>query len=183
MILKIKGSVSIHKGMILVLFFFSIPLKEKSTPNTFTVSYIGFLWCWNGTFCATHGWDPCKRLAQLHSSSITMGRSLLTLNVSLPWCVFLLKCHWHIVIWTVTCYVYIFYYFFLLNVRWCSMILVTFFITGNPLKKSKSIVNVGWKLGAKCYGVTMSHVQVEKAQVLAAAQGLPNRLLRLIHRL
>ncbi|PWA47620.1 hypothetical protein CTI12_AA497690 [Artemisia annua] len=82
------------------------------------------------TFCATHGQDPCKRLAQSHSSR-------------------------------------------------------------NPLKKPKSIVNVGYgiggsskylsrKIGAKCYGVTMSHVQVDKAHVLAAAQGLANMLLRLV---
>ncbi|XP_076891000.1 gamma-tocopherol methyltransferase, chloroplastic-like [Bidens hawaiensis] len=57
----------------------------------------------------------------------------------------------------------------------------------DPSKRPKSIVDVGCgiggssrylarKYGAQCYGITLSPVQVERAQALAAAQGLANKV-------
>ncbi|KAI3776044.1 hypothetical protein L1987_45804 [Smallanthus sonchifolius] len=56
-------------------------------------------------------------------------------------------------------------------------------------KKPRSIVDVGCgiggssrylsrKYGAECYGITLNPVQAERAQSLAAAQGLANKVIR-----
>ncbi|XP_076957402.1 gamma-tocopherol methyltransferase, chloroplastic-like [Bidens hawaiensis] len=60
------------------------------------------------------------------------------------------------------------------------------FLAEDPSKKPKCIVDVGCgiggssrylsrKYGAQCYGITLSPVQVERAQALAVAQGLANK--------
>lgn len=60
-------------------------------------------------------------------------------------------------------------------------------VSDDPMKKPKSIVDVGCgiggssrylarKYGAKCQGITLSPVQAERAQALAAAQGLAGKV-------
>ncbi|KAL3510347.1 hypothetical protein ACH5RR_029748 [Cinchona calisaya] len=60
-------------------------------------------------------------------------------------------------------------------------------VSEEPLKKPKSIVDVGCgiggssrylasKYGAECTGITLSPVQAKRAQALAAAQGLENKV-------
>ena len=65
------------------------------------------------------------------------------------------------------------------------------FIADDPEKKPKSIVDVGCgiggssrylakKYGAECRGITLSPVQAERAQALADAQGLGDKVPNLI---
>ncbi|KAI3816197.1 hypothetical protein L1987_15888 [Smallanthus sonchifolius] len=60
-------------------------------------------------------------------------------------------------------------------------------VSDDPVKKPKSIVDVGCgiggssrylarKYGAECHGITLSPVQAERAQALAAAQGLADKV-------
>lgn len=73
------------------------------------------------------------------------------------------------------------------------MINVTVFLAEDPLKKPKSIVDVGCGIGgssrylsrkydAECCGITLSPVQAERAQALAAAQGLSSKVIMLMYR-
>ncbi|PWA99672.1 Methyltransferase type 11 [Artemisia annua] len=75
------------------------------------------------------------------------------------------------------------------------MIVVTYFSlkTEDPVKKPKSVADVRYGIGGSSrylsryfapdgYGVTMSPTQVEKAKVLAAAQELDKKVIRINHR-
>lgn len=66
-----------------------------------------------------------------------------------------------------------------------------FHFADDPVKKPKTIVDVGCgiggssrylarKYGAECHGITLSPVQAERAQALAATQGLADKVTIII---
>ncbi|KAK9061350.1 hypothetical protein SSX86_018531 [Deinandra increscens subsp. villosa] len=73
------------------------------------------------------------------------------------------------------------------QIRMIEQALLFAFVPDDPSKKPTSIVDVGCgiggssrylsrKYGAECYGITLSPVQAERAQALAAAQGLGDKV-------
>ncbi|KAL8257812.1 hypothetical protein R6Q59_029853 [Mikania micrantha] len=73
------------------------------------------------------------------------------------------------------------------QIRMIEQALLFASVPDDPVKKAKSIVDVGCgiggssrylarKYGAECHGITLSPVQAERAQALAAAQGLADKV-------
>ncbi|XP_024994928.1 probable tocopherol O-methyltransferase, chloroplastic [Cynara cardunculus var. scolymus] len=73
------------------------------------------------------------------------------------------------------------------QIRMIEQALLFASVPEDPVKKPKSIVDVGCgiggssrylstKYGAECYGITLSPVQAERGQALSAAQGLANKV-------
>nr|POE82168.1 putative tocopherol o-methyltransferase, chloroplastic [Quercus suber] len=74
--------------------------------------------------------------------------------------------------------------------RWAfnSFLFLLSWFAEDPTKRPKGVVDVGCgiggssryiasKFGAKCQGITLSPVQAQRANALAAAQGLSNKML------
>ncbi|XP_024973796.1 probable tocopherol O-methyltransferase, chloroplastic [Cynara cardunculus var. scolymus] len=73
------------------------------------------------------------------------------------------------------------------QIRMIEQALLFASVPEDPVKKPRSIVDVGCgiggssrylstKYGAECYGITLSPVQADRGQALAAAQGLANKV-------